>query len=108
MPAALVPALPFGLACAFLCLRRLLVAIAAPAIYCLVWAAAFYSAVYLCGRDVSSYLAMLPARFTGGLAVAALTSIETRRLRRLAALAALPACSGEFSPCRLVFMPGRS
>ena len=75
----IVPALPFGIACGFLCLRPLALAIAAAATYCLIWAAAFYSAAYLCGKDVNQYLAMLLAGLIGGVGVAGLTGIEARR-----------------------------
>jgi len=84
----IVPALPFGIACAFLCLRPLLLAIAAAAIYSLIWAAAFYTAAYLCGNDVNQYLAMLPAGLIGGVGVAGLTSLDAPRLRTLPSLAA--------------------
>lgn len=83
----IVPALPFGIACAFLCLRPFLLAIAAAAAYCLIWAGAFYIAAYLCGNDVNQYLAMLLAGLIGGVGVAGLTSIDAPRLRTLSSLA---------------------
>lgn len=77
----IVPALPFGIACAFLCLRPILLAIGAVAGYCLVWAAALYSAAHLCGNDVNEYFAVSLSGLFGGIGVACLTSLNAPRLR---------------------------
>jgi hypothetical protein len=93
----IVPALPFGIACAFLCLRPLLQAITAVPFYCLVWAAAFFVAIRLCSNDVNPYLAMLPAGLVGGVGVAGLTGIGVPRLRTLSSLAIAGAIGAVFA-----------
>jgi hypothetical protein len=93
----IVPALPFGIACAFLCLRPLLHAITAVPFYCLIWTAAFYVAIRLCSNEVNSYLAMLPAGLIGGVGVAGLTGIGAPRLRTLSSLAVAGAIGAVFA-----------
>jgi hypothetical protein len=92
----IVPALPFGIACAFLCLRPVSLAIAAAATYTLIWAGAFYTGAYLCGKDVNQYVAMLPAGLIGGVGVAGLTSIDAPRLRSFSSLAVAAAIGAFF------------
>jgi hypothetical protein len=92
-----LPALPFGIACAFMCLRSSVLAVAASATYCLFWAAAFYVAAYLVGKDVNQYVAMLLAGLIGGAGVAGLTSIDAPRLRTASSFVSAGAIGAVFA-----------
>ena len=104
-----VPALPFAIACAFLCLRPLPLVITAAVLYCVDWAAALRVGARLSGGPVNQHVAMLIAGFIGGVGVAAVTSLDAPRLRTRMAMLIAGVIGGVFGlPFALYVKPSAS
>lgn len=104
-----VPALPFAIACAFLCLRPIAMVITAVVLYCVVWAAALDMGARLSGGPVNQYLAMFIAGFIGGVGVAAVTGLDAPRLRTRRVMLIAGAIGGVFGlPFALYVKPAAS